>query len=289
MAKAKYKKLADLYTRGVTHVFNGDTVMWIQAMNPFEVDEARKNSQAARIRIVNALKEGDQTELDAVLDEFTSKGQEGVVKEIVEVKWLEYMNDAANSIEVDADWAEKVDLLKRSDVEEIGLPEQEKDYLLQLNGEYLIEVNKRIDEERDRDRARYSSMSETKLLDAYREIYLERRGTQRAMAEYNVNLIFFGSRECDAVPDEEGLFPDKAHEKCDHRVKVFSSLEDVRDLPEELFIEIMNTASGIELTQRDARFSARQGSSSESSPLPSVEEESTPSIQTDPSKTAPGI
>ena len=90
------------------------------------------------------------------------------------------------------------------------------------------------------------------------------------------------------VKIEDGSFGKASHKECDHSEKVYESLEEVRVLPEQLFNQLRDGFDALAMSVRDAKNSDRQGSSSDSSPLPSKEEESTPSTPDGVLSTAPG-
>ncbi len=55
LTRAKYRRVP-LYTVGTELVLKDGTVLWLQVMNPFERDEAQRDAQLARTRLVMALK-----------------------------------------------------------------------------------------------------------------------------------------------------------------------------------------------------------------------------------------
>ena len=287
--RSRYKKLTDLYVRGKELVFEDGTVMWLQVLNPFEVDDARKDAQAARGRLTNALKEIGSQEFDAVLGAFRGRGRENSVADLVNARSLEWYVKAQQDVEVDPEWKERVDIINRADdTTATAMEEVEKEYLAQVNGEWLAELERRLTEEQEYQRGHWMRMSDDDLVQEYRDVYLEKRGNDVAVAEYNLAEIYYGSRVCDAVPDEDGFFPKTAHDKCQHKERVFEDKVEVRDLPQEMVERLREGFDDLTMSVRDARFSPRQGSSSGSSPLPSAEEASTPSTQVETPSNVPG-
>jgi hypothetical protein len=100
--------------------------------------------------------------------------------------------------------------------------------------------------------------------------------------------MFYGCRTCDAVPEENGTFLKTAHEACNHKEQVYDTKLEIRQLPDLLVSRLREAFDGLALSVRDARFSPRQGSSSDSSPLPSAEAVSTVSIQEETPESVPG-
>jgi hypothetical protein len=71
------------------------------------------------------------------------------------------------------------------------------------------------------------------------------------------------------------------HSACEsHQVRVWESRDEVKALPTELQSLIIGSLQRLDMSETEAKNSARQGNSSESSPLPSGEAESTASTQT---------
>lgn len=288
--RSKYKKLTDLYTPGKEVVFEDGTVMWLQVMNPFEVDDARKDAQAARGRLTNALKAIGSQDFDAVMGSFLARGKENAISDLVNAKSLEWYIKAQQEIEVDPEWTERMAIIERTSEESVavGLEPAEKEYLATINNEWLAEIDKRLREEQEYQRGHWERMSEAELLEEYREVYLDKRGNDLAVREYNLTEMYYGCRVCDAAPDEDGHFSADAHKACNHKERVFETKEEVRELPEELVVQIRTGFDALSMSVRDARFSRRQGSSSDSSPLPSEAEASTLSIPDETPASAPG-
>jgi hypothetical protein len=290
MAKAKYKKLTDLYVRGTVKEFDDGTVMWIQVMNPFEADEAKRNAQAVRARIVGALESGISNEIEAMTDNFHLRSRKESIDDILNTNYIKWYQESVDEIQVHEDWSERVEMLKRADNDTSHVSPEEQEYLAQVNREWVIELERRLDEKISYERSICERMSPEDLLKEYRELYLQRRGTEHAIAEFNLNEVYFSTRECNAQKgDEDSSFTVDSHSKCNHSIRVFDSVEEVRDLPVELFQELLSSIGSIGMSARDARFSDRQESSSASSPLPSVVAESTHSIRIEVSESVLGI
>ncbi len=55
LTRAKYRRVPEPYTVGTELVLKDGVVLWLQVMNPFERDEAQRDAQLARTRLVMAL------------------------------------------------------------------------------------------------------------------------------------------------------------------------------------------------------------------------------------------
>lgn len=277
-ARSKYRKIADLYVRGKELVFDDGTVMWVQVLNDFERAECRRAAQAERGKLVMALRELDTPEWRQLQGAFYSQTRDLTIDELVNGRLAEWYVKVADGIQNDPDWAERREILSRAD-EVTALPEEDPQRQLvdKLNREWVDEIDRRLKEERDFYTESLTSFSEDELLTEYKERWVERRGTSLALAEYNLSEVFHVARVCDAVVPDEGEPFD--HSACkSHAMRVFETLAEVRDLPDELILKIRAVLELMAMTERDARFSDRSLSSSSPSQGPEQPADSTPSI-----------
>jgi len=292
--RSKYRRLPDLFVVGKEVVFKDDSgedvVMWLQVLNPWEVQEARNDAQGARGRVVMAVKDIGSREFDAIKGAFLRRSKDSAIQEILSAKYSEWFMQATNAIDSDPEWQERMEVIRTADqTQPASMSEEETALLAKLNVEYMAAINKHIEDESDYYKGHLERMTQEELLEEYTELWLDRRGNTVAITEYGISEIFYGARVCDAKPDEEGKFTKASHAECNgHKEKVFESREEVRVLPEEMFTVIREGFDDLAMSVRDAKNSARQGSSSDSSPLPSKEEESTPSTQEGVLTTVPG-
>jgi hypothetical protein len=106
------------------------------------------------------------------------------------------------------------------------------------------------------------------------------------LAEYRLHQLLYGVRWCNATDHGAHTW---THENCDgHGERVFLTKEEVHQAPEELVALLMDAADDVEMTAREAKNSDRQGSSSDSSPLPSGAEASTASTPAETRVAQPG-
>lgn len=287
LSRAKYKRLPDLYVQGTEVVHKDGTVAWVQVLNPFEVEEARHDAQVARSRLVMALKEHGSDEMKFVETQLWADGEDGARKKLVQVKSSEILMKAVDAIRDDPDWSERLDIMTRSD-DDAPLEDVERKALEEINREYLAEVNRRVKDEEDFLTQQWAQASRQDLLEEYTRIYIERRGTDLAAAEYRVTELWYGVRVCEGVLDEAGGTWD--HSACEgHQVQVFESKAEVRRLPEHLGNLYGEAYNSLAMTLRDAKDLDRPASSSDSSRRPSEQVESMPSTPDETPSGAPGI
>lgn len=288
LSRSKYKRVPDLYTTGTEYTLKDDTVLWLQVLNPFEQDEAKMDAQAARARLVLALKSPHGSkERDIVRSWFLDDGMAAAVDRLVDAKLGPKIIDIVNDIRSDPDWKERLLITERQD-ELLARPleDAERQILNDVNNDFVKEVTDRSNSERDYLRHVYEELDEDGLFDEYIEAYIERRGMDLSLAEYALTELWYAARVCDAGQIEDGSWD---HSKCEnHGTQVWENKVEVRALPEDLQSDLTVAMQRLNMTAREAKNSARQGNSSESFPLPSAAVESTPSTPVVTSAGVPG-
>jgi hypothetical protein len=285
MGLADLKRITDLFVEGTELVLKDDpsdpVLLWINKLNSFEVEEARRDGGAGRSRLMLALQE--ESSPDRILFD-------GEVKTFDEAKLREALlnvtaNDrfvaAVEQVRNDADWAERLDIIHRVEpAEEIS--DEEKEILNKINKQYLDEVQARMDLKRQQEEADLRGLDLVSLRDKFTESWREQRGMNAFTREYNKSQLFFATRVCSAKTRTAVGGWD--HSGCDHRQRAMNSRNEVAQLPDGLLQQLVTTHESVQIGRNDARFSAALASSSESSAQPNVEVESTPST---PQETSP--
>jgi hypothetical protein len=277
LSRSKYKRLPDLYIVGTEVVFKDATVMWMQALNPFQVDEARHDAQVARSRLTMALKsEHGSDERAKVEAMFLADGHDAAVSRLVDAKVGDKVMEIVEAIHDDPEWKERVDLQERAEeIRATPASDAEIKLLEDVEREYVQEVLRRQQGERDFYQMQFDGMDDKGLIDAYIDWYIDRRGGTVAMAEYSLTEVWYAARVCEGTRGDDGSWD---HGKCEgHQMQAFETKAEVRELPEDMQTLMSETTRSLNLTVRQAKNSDRQGSSSASSPLPSEPEASTPS------------
>jgi len=285
--RSKYRKLPDLYVKGAELVLEDGLVMWLQALNPFEVEEARKDAQVARARFGLAMKTIGSPEYDQLHASVLLRGETATIDDIIDARGADFFLKATQEIQVDPEWKERVEIMERSDAGDLSEDDPERALLNQINKDWLAEVQRRQVEDKDLLREQLERMSAEELMDEYSKEWIDRRGNVFALQAYIMTEVFYGARVCDAVPDDMGYFGTGSHASCNHRERVFESRDDVRELPTDLYEALREKFDSIAMSIRDAKNSPRPLSSSESSQRPSQAGESTPSTE-EASSTVPG-
>lgn len=279
LSRAKYRRVPDLYVTGTELVLEDGTVMYLRVMNPFEKDEATHDAQLAKARLVLALKSDHASdERDMVEAQFLMHGLDRAREQLVAMCTNDKLVEIILEIRDDPEWSERMELTERR-AEIMARPESDPERLLldEINSAYVAEIQKRQDAERDFQTARFADADRQELLTQYTDFYIKRRGDELAGAEYTLTEAWYATRVCVGTLNDDGTWD---HDACEgHAVQVYESKADFRNQPEPLQDLIESSIRQLNMTGRDARFSDRLQSSSESSPQPSKAEESAPSSQ----------
>jgi hypothetical protein len=272
----RLRQVVDLYVTGKVATLRDGSPVWVQALNPFEQDTARNEAQIAKARITLAIKEFGSDEQTKVRMFFFEEGTDGAKLKLVDAKVAESMPRILDSIRNDPEWAERIQILERG-LDDTAKPVEgvERELVEKVSTEYTTEIGERLSSEREYLVDKFISLDEESLWQEYLDWYLDRRAAEMMLAEYRLHQMLFGVRWCNGV-ESDGQWD---HAECDgHQSRMFSDKAQVQSAPEELIAVLMDTAEQVEISVRDAKNSRRQGSSSDSSPLPSEEEASTASI-----------
>lgn len=278
-SKNKYRNISDLYVRGREVVLRDGNVMWLQVLNPFEMEQARHDAQVARARVILALRQEDSDEMIKAKAYFFEDGIAEARERLLGVEMSQTLVEITDALKDDPEWTEKIDLLERSEHLGVEASSAEKEALERATEEYGTELSKRFTDETEFRRSEITKLSEEDLWERYREVYEEMRSGELAMREFILTQMWLAARACDGIQNEDGSW---SHSMCQgHRTRVFETKSDIKDLPEDLYGELAEAMAVLTLSEREAKNLDRQGSSSESSPLPSEEAaQSTPSTQT---------
>jgi hypothetical protein len=288
MTTRRLRHLTDLYTLGVVVPMRDGSPVWMQVLNPFEQDTARSEATVAKARMTFAIKEHGGDEQQKARLFFFDGGREAAIENLIEAKVTANMVKVVEGVRNDPEWKERMDILDRG-LEDTAKPpeEAEKELFHKLSVDYLAEIGKRMESERGFFRQQYAEATEEVLWDEYLEWYIDRRSNEVSAAEFRLHQLYFGARDCKAVRDEAGFWD---HAACDgHQVLLFPTKEDARNAPEELQAELLEALDNVDMTTREAKNWDRQGSSFDSSPLPSAPAESTVSTQDETRDEPPGI
>lgn len=254
MGRSKYRKVTDLFVHGhelvLTEDDDGPVVVWMQALNPFELDQVRSRAHGVRGRVVLALEEHGSDELSRFEAAMRERGDAGVVQQILQMRDGELTVDAIAEVNADPDWTERLNIVAEAEEDSESLTDEEQQVVSEINREYLKEIRKIHELEIERLRGRLEAADHEDLIDEFKELWITQRGNERAMAEYQIAEIAFAARVCDATRDEDGRWD---HTGCNHRERIWETIEEVRDLPAEVQERLAEAMRELNLSQQEAK------------------------------------
>lgn len=272
----RLRSVNDLYVKGATVVLADGSPLWVRVLNPFEQDTARSEAQIARARLALAIREVGTDEQAKVRESFFETGKEAATELLVESKVAERYSKIVEGLRYDPEWKERLDVLARAS-EDTAKPLEgiEREAMEKIAADYFTELNSRIDDERAGHRAVYENADEDTLWNDYLDLYVDRRAGAAALAEHQMYQILYGTYLCDGRLDGG----EWDHSRCTHDERLFESPAEVKDLPSDLWEALLAGIGSIDMSVIEGKSSGSRASSSDSSPLPSAPEESTPSTQ----------
>ena len=282
MGREKYRRLTSLYSKGTEVPIEDDLVIWVEALNPFELEDAKSAAQSAKSRLVLALDEHGSDELIKFEGYVAEMDREQLIDVLVNTRSGEVLVDVTNEIENDPEWNERMTILEQEDeLKARPKDDAERKLLEDYSKQYVDEVSKRLEYESKRMRREYDGWPDEDLRKEFRKFWIERRGGDRGLEEYRLKEHFYAARVCDGVERPDGSWD---HDSCDHSLRVWETEEEVRHLPDEVRELLDEALQGLNMTPKEPSDSDSRPSSSPQSPSPSEEEEgSSPST---PAKTS---
>lgn len=285
--KSKFKRVTDLFNVGVElvleeHGDEGPVLVWVNKLNSFEQEEARKDGAVGRAQVIMRLEDPDSEEMSVFDSAMVGRDKEAFVRALLGLKRNELYVKALDDIRAIPEWTEKMEVLERGDalLADRGRDADpgEVERLGKLNGEYVAKIQDIVDELEGIERQDLENFDLAELQEKYREEYRESAATQGFLTEFRTTEVFYALRDCHAsTKGENGRWD---HTSCDHRVRLLDARSDVRELPEALIGLVRQAIQDLNMTPRDAGNSAAPTSSSASSEQPSAAEASTPSTPT---------
>lgn len=256
MAKpSRYLQAAALYVTGTELVLRDGSVIWCQVLNDFEVSDARRQAAAARARFTLSMGKDivsdEKKQLEAA---YAERGRDNAIQDLLDIRQGEHMNTASNEIDVDPEWKESLEIMRRSaEIESRPDEDPERQVLLKIQGDWITAVEEIVEQEQGRLRRQLEAMTDDQLYDEYRKEWIERRAGSLAIEAYNLREIFLGARCCDGIRDEDGKFGPDAHKACSHSERAFENEDTVRSLPDPLFLSLRETFETLAVTVREAK------------------------------------
>lgn len=293
----RLRRVTDLFVEGTELYLGMDdggkpVLIWVNKLNSFETEEARRDGLARRGERVLQLSQQDNPErlaLEMSLSNWTMQQlAEARASQLSEETYLGVVND----IEAEAEWQEKLALMRRlpSLLDDSGVSSEDPRWkeLDEIRTGYLNEIRTRQEKTHAEQVREFLATDREELQKSFFEAWSNRASLDSYMEEKQVTELFYAMRDC--VATERGRTESGAilwdHTDCNHNSRLCTERADVRKLPEGIIERVIETLEEIVVPQRESGNSDAPASSSASSERPSKEEASTAST---PEETSPAV
>jgi hypothetical protein len=272
----RLRRVTDLFVEG-TEVYLGDdeagqpVVIWVNKLNSFEVEEARRDGQARRgLRMVELGKE-DNPERAGIVAEMALWDDDQLAKNYVGQKADEIDLEAYNDHYADPEQRELLETITRMPqlLDEAGVAEDDprRTELMNAQAAWMQALADRTKKLRSRALEDARAEEREALERAFIENWRQRETLDVFMAERRNTQLFYALRECKAQDVSTGARPGKVwdHSACDHSQRLVEDRAEVRMLPDTIMARCIETLDEITVPQREAGNSDAPASSSASS------------------------
>lgn len=281
MGLEEFKRVTDLFVEGEEIVLDESkpTLVWVNKLNSFEREEAQRDGQAARARVITALRDLESNEYAIFEANLGSMNDDSIREAMVNAKSNDHFIAAVESMRSDPEWKDRLE--GRTRVTD-DMSDEEKAAVDKLNADYADELSRRVEGRRTGYLMELqNTMQSAQLKEAYREQWLQDRSFSAYQREYIKTQLYFSVRVCKAIKAGDQW----DHSGCDsHRKRALDDRTEVPLLPDKLLSLLSEASNRVQVGGRDARFSGALASSSGSSAQPSEPEASTVStpVETSP-------
>lgn len=283
---SRIKRVTDLFEQGREVVLSDDmddpVLVWVNKINPFEMEECRKDGSVGRARALLRLDEADSAEAILFSEALEGRNVESLAGALAHTHQNEDYVQSLDDIKADPDWKDKLELLERGDEQlrdgGIAADDDERRRLADLNQEYMKHLGELVEERQKARRDELLAKGLEELQEEYKAAYREQTGTNGYLQEYRTTEMYYALRDCQATPNDNLGWD---HSKCSHRERLCGSRAEIRELPAELIQAVREAITLLNMSPRDAGNSDAPASSSASSERASAQEESTPSTPTE--------
>jgi hypothetical protein len=290
---SRLRRVTDLFVKGKEVRLPDGSYLYVRALNSFERAEALSAAQSAKARFAMALEDGGE-ELDKIRARLVEVGREEFCTQLASARALQGSGKFIAAIEADAEWAERLEILRRSDAGDDATPltPEEIALIAKIGSDFVAEAQRRQDDEQAFQIKTLEGATDDDLVDEYKKTWLEQRGNAIANAEYRLTEVWYSARLCaalaTALPGEPAGVLD--HGACGgHAERLFDSRAEVREAPDDLVDLLSGALAEIDMAVADPKDSARPASSSDSSAPPSSPGEGADSGSAGTPEIVPGI
>jgi hypothetical protein len=295
----RLRRVTDLFVEG-TEVFLGTdddgkpVTIWVNKLNSFETEEARRDGMVRRGQRMIELAKDDNPEYRHILALIETWSDDQLREARVEQRAEEIYLEVINDIQGDKEWAEKLAVIRRMPtlLEDEKAPASDPRHaqLEELQNAYLTEIRQRQETKAKQALRDLASEDRETVQKAYVEAWRERVTLDDFMQERRATELFYAMRDCYATQKDRDADTGRFrwdHSKCNHAERLLQERKQVRELPEHVLNQVIDAIDEITVNQRESGNSDAPASSSASSEPQSEEEDSPASIPVETSHGAP--
>lgn len=277
----RIKRVTDLFIEGRELIFGDDgsgepVVVWINKLNAFEEEEARRDGLAARAERLLELNLPGNRERAAL--EMSAKGleHEQLVDSLVSMYFDQDYMGAMDDVDSNPEWRDRLLFLQRMnqlhDDAGINDDDERRKRFRDVNGQYFDAIRESAGKRQEDRKKDFLAQTNEELIAKHLEVTLDRVGTLAHLNERRVTEFFYALRDCQGV-QTDGVW---THASCLHP-QLLESRQQVRGLPDAMLSAMGDALAGLTVDRRTAGNSDAPTNSSESLEPASPPEESTPS------------
>lgn len=283
----RLRRVTDLFVEG-TEVYLGQddkhqpVVIWVNKLNSFETEEARRDGMVRRGQRMIELTKDDNPEFTHMRAVVSGWTDEQLRRQRVDQRAEEIYLDVVNDLQGEEDWREKVAILRRMptllDDEKADADDPRRQEVEDLQTGYLTEIRKRQEAKQKETLQEYAGTERDDLEKEFYDGWRERMTLDDFMQDRRITELYYAMRDCYATEigrDENTGKLRFDHGKCNHTVRLLDTRAQVRDLPEDVLNKVIDTIDDLSVNQRESGNSDAPASSSASSE-PQSEEEGSP-------------
>lgn len=290
--ETRLRRVTDLFVEGET-IFLGreddgtPICIWLNKMNPFEEEEARRDGQAHRGLRMAALQAEDSPERQGLTAEMALWDTDTLAVKYVTLRSDELMAEIYDDLYADTELTEKMRQAQRLPqlLKDSGVPEEDPRWaeIDRLNAEWM----KAFDDKRKQVVREAEADAKSQVREDLEKAYVAEWASKSSMAEFinerRVTALWLSMRDCVATEREDKgpNDPDRwDHSRCDHSVKLVAERSGVSKLPSGVLEKVTVVAEALPVPTKEAGNSDAPASSSASSePSDAEAEASTVSTQ----------
>jgi len=192
------RRVTDLFVEGTEVVVQEEppVLVWVNKLNAFEIEEARRDGAAARARMLLALRDIGTDESTVFEARVVEMDENALVEAIVAAAAGEILVKVVGAIESDPEWAERMEIQRRA---RIADDPAEQLVVEQIDREFAEEYAKRSTELEEQKRADMRLLDKTGLSEKYREVWREQQANSSFHREFQRTQLYFATRVCAAT------------------------------------------------------------------------------------------